>query len=100
MLEGWCVLGCIFNKEASVDQSLVNRSFLESVLTGVGRWERWQLEHADMCYVKVKNVGRNTKKQTRTLAFPSRIIGTRGDDFLKCRVVGRKECCDCATQRG
>jgi hypothetical protein len=61
MLEGRCFLGRILNKEASVDQSLINRSFLGSVLTGVGRWKRWQLEHADVCYVKgVKSVGRNT----------------------------------------
>ena len=60
MLEGRCFLGRILNKEASVDQSLVNRGFLESVLTGVGRWERWQLEHAKVCYVKgVKSVERN-----------------------------------------
>lgn len=48
-LESWCVLGRILNKEASVDHSLINAGFLDSVLTGVGRWERWQLEHADVC---------------------------------------------------
>ncbi len=101
MLEGRGFLGRILNKEGSVDQSLINIGFLDSVLTGVGRRECRQLEHAEVRYVKgVKSVGRITRKDTRTLSFPSRIIGTGGDNFLKCRVVGRKECCDCADSGG